>query len=79
MAYSVNIIVLLFNLINHVRKEWCLPFTQPPHEPGWEFVSGSAEEITELGEKLRRSKKTEDQHLAALVRYFPFKVKDACQ
>lgn len=41
-------------------------------EPQWELLASSPEQLTELGEKLRRSKKKPDQTLAVMVgRSFP--------
>lgn len=36
-------------------------------EPQWELIASTPEELTDLGEKLRRSKKKPDQILANMV------------
>lgn len=36
-------------------------------EPQWELLGSTPEDLTELGEKLRRSKKKADQSLAKIV------------
>ena len=36
-------------------------------EPQWELLAATPEDLTELGERLRRSKKKPDQNLASLV------------
>ena len=36
-------------------------------EPQWELIATSPEELTEVGERLRRSKKKPDQTLASQV------------
>lgn len=37
--------------------------------PEWELIATSAEDLTEVGEKLKRSKKPADQALADMVSY----------
>ena len=42
-----------------------------PQGPDWELIATSAESLTEVGERLKRSKKRADQDLADLVSFDP--------